>query len=77
MIDIFLMKVALLSNGKTLSHIMVTSLGKCLETFVSGVMIPYLFSLRISLRICSSSKTFSGCCVARFSFSPEIGRAHV
>lgn len=48
---------------------MVTSLGKCLETFVSGVMIPYLFSLRTSLRICSSSKTFSGCCVARFSFS--------
>lgn len=47
---------------------MVTSLGKCLETFVSGVMIPYLFSLRTSLRICSSSKTFSGCCVARFSF---------
>ena len=27
---------------------MVTSLGKCLETFVSGVMIPYALSLEKS-----------------------------
>ena len=51
---------------------MVTSLGKCLETFVSGVMIPYLFSLRTSLRICSSSKTFFGVLRCQIFFFPLL-----